>query len=156
MASNGAYPRKMPCKKYQTLYSFSDLFLCLAGQRITWRPILRSETAIITDGFKQSWYQEAGRFTYSPQRFINGISFPLSHHYRKLRLSLRYAERLLRITAEPFPMNRFSSIEDLCFAAVRAFPRVSLSSVERGIGPGAVNRPLEAQYQGRILSGLPL
>jgi hypothetical protein len=44
-------------------------------------------------------------------------------------------------------VNRFSSIEDICFAAVRAFSRVSLSSIERGIGPGAVSRPLEAQYQ---------
>ena len=30
---------------------------------------------------------------------------------------------------------------------MREFSRVSLSSVERGIGPGAINRPLEAQYQ---------
>jgi hypothetical protein len=49
--------------------------------------------------------------------------------------------------ANPFPTNRFRSIKDLCFAAVSEFSRVSLSSIERGIGPGAVNRPLEAQYQ---------
>ena len=66
---------------------------------------------------------------------------------RKLILSLRYAERLLCTVAKPFPKDRFSSIKDLCIAAVRKFSRVSLSSVERGIGPGAVNRPLEAQYQ---------
>jgi len=48
---------------------------------------------------------------------------------------------------KPFPTNRFGSIKDLCFAAVGEFSRVSLSSVERGLGPGAVNRPLEAQYQ---------
>jgi hypothetical protein len=70
-----------------------------------------------------------------------------NHHYRKLRLSLRYIERLLCTIAEPFPKNRFGSIEDLCFAAVREFSCVSLSSIERGIGPGAANRPLEAQYQ---------
>jgi len=75
------------------------------------------------------------------------LSIVHNHHYRKLRLSLRYAERLLCITAAPFPRGRFSSIKDLCFAAVREFSRVSLSSVERGIGSGAINRPLEAQYQ---------
>src|SRR5436305_2456804 len=64
-----------------------------------------------------------------------------------LRLSLRYAERLLCITAQPFPKNRFGSVKDLCFAAVRKFSRVSLSSVDRGIGPGAVKGPVEAQYQ---------
>jgi hypothetical protein len=69
-----------------------------------------------------------------------------NHHYSKLILSLRYAERLL-CTAESFPKDRFGSIKDLCFAAVGEFSHVSLSSVERGIGPGAVNRPLEAQYQ---------
>ena len=70
-----------------------------------------------------------------------------SHHCRKLRLSLRYAERLLSTVAEPFPKDRFGSIEDLCFAAVAEFSCVALNSVERGIGPGAVTRPLEAQYQ---------
>jgi hypothetical protein len=39
------------------------------------------------------------------------------------------------------------TIKDLCFAAVRKFSRVSLSSVDRGIGSGAVKRPVEAQYQ---------
>jgi hypothetical protein len=77
MASNGVYPRKMPCKIYQILHSFSKMSSCLAGPRITWIPIVRSKPAIIKDGFKQSWYQEAERFTSSPQRFINGISFPL-------------------------------------------------------------------------------
>ena len=73
-----------------------------------------------------------------------------SHHYSKLILSLSYAERLLYTAATSFPKDQFRSIKDLCFAAVRAFSCVSLSSVERGIGPGAVTRPLEAQYQDAV------
>jgi hypothetical protein len=139
----------MSSKEHKTLGSFSEMSLCLAGQKITWTTILRSGTVIITDGFKQSCYREIRRFTYSPQRSINGIrpQFFHSHHYRKLRSSLRYAERLLCTVAKPFPKDRFGSIEDLCFAAVAEFSCVALSSVERGIGPGAVSRPLEAQYQ---------
>ena len=102
------------------------------------------------NGWLQAELASEGRTVYIfPTKIHQWYTFSIvhNHHYRKLRLSLRYAERLLRTTAEPFPVNRFSSIEDLCFAAVRVFSRVSLSSVERDIGPGAVNRPLEAQYQ---------
>jgi hypothetical protein len=64
-----------------------------------------------------------------------------------LTLFLRHIERLLCTAAKPFPKDRFSSVQDLCFAAVREFSSVSLRAVERGIGPGPANRPLEAQYQ---------
>jgi hypothetical protein len=38
------------------------------------------------------------------------FSFVHNHHYSKLTLSLRYAEHLLRITAQPFPKDRFGTI----------------------------------------------
>ena len=83
-----------------------------------------------------------------PTKIHQWYKFSIIHsHYRKLKLSLRYAERLLCSTAGPFPRNKFPSLKGLCFAAVREFSYVSLSSVERGIGSGAINRPLEAQYQ---------
>ena len=58
----------------------------------------------------------------------------------------RYIEIVLRITAPPFPQHLFSSIKDLCFAAVREFSPTALTS-ERGIGAGALERPVEAQFQ---------
>jgi hypothetical protein len=101
------------------------------------------------NGWLQAELVPGGKTVYIfPTKIHQWYQFSIhNHHYRKLRLSFRYAERLLRTTAEPFPMNRFGSIRDLCFAAVSNFSAVSLSSVERGIGPGAVTRPLEAQYQ---------
>jgi hypothetical protein len=102
------------------------------------------------NGWLQAELIPEGRTVYIfPTKIHQWYKFSIihNHHYRKLILSFRYAERLLCTTAEPFPKDRFGSIKDLCFAAVREFSYASLSSVERGLGPGAVTRPLEAQYQ---------
>lgn len=58
---------------------------------------------------------------------------------------LRYAESILHLAAPPFP-DKFSCIEDLCFAAVREFSPVALRS-EGNLGAGALERPVEAQFQ---------
>ena len=60
---------------------------------------------------------------------------------------LRYAESLLRTKILGFPLHQFPSIKDLCFATVSKFSCLSLVSSERGLGAGAIERPVEAQYQ---------
>jgi hypothetical protein len=53
---------------------------------------------------------------------------------------------VLRITNPPFPQRQFPSIKDLCFAAVREFYPVAIRS-GREFGAGALERPVEAQFQ---------
>jgi hypothetical protein len=59
-------------------------------------------------------------------------------------------EILLRMEAPPFPLHRFSSIRELSFAAVRKFNPVALGCTARGLGTGAIVRPVEAQFQDEL------
>jgi hypothetical protein len=109
-------------------------------------------TPALKECYQNGWLQaellSGDRTVYIfPTKIHQWYKFSFMFPTIKLRLFLRYAERLLCTTAQPLPKNRFGSVKDLCFAAVREFSRVSLSSVDRGIGPGAVKRPVEAQYQ---------
>jgi hypothetical protein len=56
-------------------------------------------------------------------------------------------EILLRRKAPRFPIDRFPSVQELCFAAVRRFSPVALRCPSQGPGTGAVVRPLGAQFQ---------
>ena len=53
----------------------------------------------------------------------------------------------MRSKAPPFPFDRFSSIEELCFAAVRKFSPIALRFATEELSAGARSRPVEAQYQ---------
>jgi hypothetical protein len=46
-----------------------------------------------------------------------------------------------------FPLQKFPTVRDLSFAAIRQFSCTSLRSRSERLGPGAETRPLEAQYQ---------
>ena len=50
-------------------------------------------------------------------------------------------------SAPPFPSDRYPSVKDLCLAVIGKFRSSALKSEERGLGPGAQPRPVEAQYQ---------
>lgn len=47
-------------------------------------------------------------------------------------------------------MDKYPTVEKLCFSAIRAFKRSSLASSHRGLGTSAIQRPLEAQYQDEV------
>ena len=49
--------------------------------------------------------------------------------------------------APPFPSDRYPSVKDLCLAVIGKFRSSALKSEDRGLGPGAQPRPVEAQYQ---------
>jgi hypothetical protein len=101
-------------------------------------------------GWLQAELTSEGKTVYTfPTKIHQWYQFSITHnhHYRKLRLLLRYAEHLLGTTATAFPKNRFGSIKDLCFAAVAKFSRVALSSAAQDICPDAIYHPMEAQYQ---------
>jgi hypothetical protein len=152
-AGTHAFRRSLP--KKDALQRIPGIVELLRYVLVSGRSEDKVETnAALRDCYHNGWLQAelvpGDRTVYIfPTNIHQWYEFSIVHnrHYSWLKLSLRYAERLLCTTAKPFPRNRFGSIEDLCFAAAREFSSVSLSSVERGIGPGAVNRPLEAQYQ---------
>ena len=50
-------------------------------------------------------------------------------------------------SAPPFPSDRYPSVKGLCLAVIGKFRSSALKSEERGLGPGAQSRPVEAQYQ---------
>jgi hypothetical protein len=65
-------------------------------------------------------------------------------------LSPRCVEHILSIQAPPFPLDKFTSVRELCFAAIRQFKPTALRSVQRGLGTGAVLRPIEGRYQDEL------
>jgi hypothetical protein len=64
-----------------------------------------------------------------------------------LKLQLSWAECLLRRFAPDFPAHRFPTIESLSFAAISAFDARILAQQSHGLGVGAQQRTVEAQYQ---------
>lgn len=70
-----------------------------------------------------------------------------SFHCGKLRVISRYTEYLLSTSAPPFPLHRFPSVKDLCFAVIREFKPAGLRSDGQGLSAGAQPRQVEAQYQ---------
>jgi hypothetical protein len=71
---------------------------------------------------------------------------PNSHRSSKLNSS-RCLESLLASWASPFPLHRFPPAKDLCFAVIREFKSRGLKLDEQRLGPGALSRPLEANYK---------
>lgn len=57
---------------------------------------------------------------------------------------------MLREESKPFPVDKYPTVEKLCFSAIRAFKRSSLASSYRGLGTSAIQKPLEAQYQDEV------
>lgn len=58
-----------------------------------------------------------------------------------------WAECLLRRFAPDFPVHRFPTLQSLSFAAISAFDAGILAQRSGGLGVGAQQRTLEAQYQ---------
>jgi hypothetical protein len=152
IAGNHGFKRCLP--KKDTLQKIPDIVQFLRDVLVSGRSEDKVETnPALKDCYHNGWLQAelvpGDKTVYIfPTKIHQWYKFSIhNHHYSKLILSLSYAERLLYTAATPFPIDQFRSIKDLCFAAIRAFSCVSLSSVERGIGPGAITRPLEAQYQ---------
>ena len=54
---------------------------------------------------------------------------------------------MLGTTAPTFPLKKFPSVKELCSAAVKNFSPIALASATRSLGSGALERPMEAQYQ---------
>ena len=64
-----------------------------------------------------------------------------------LKLFYRFVEILLKGSTPKFPLHKFLSVRDLCFAALRKFSRAFLSSGVPELGAGAEEPPVEAQYR---------
>jgi hypothetical protein len=69
-----------------------------------------------------------------------------SYYYNEL-IFLRCLECLLSTWAPPFPLYKFLSIKELCFAIICEFKSSGLKPDRQRLGPGALPRPVEAQYQ---------
>lgn len=63
------------------------------------------------------------------------------------RVHHRCAELLLRMNIPKFPLDKYPTVRDLSFAAIRHFSVISLRSSLKRLGPAAESRPLEAQFQ---------
>jgi hypothetical protein len=62
------------------------------------------------------------------------------------KLHERFAKILLSSNVQEFPQDRFSSVRQLCFEAIRKFSPALLSSTKPALRAGAVVPPEEAQY----------
>jgi hypothetical protein len=48
------------------------------------------------------------------------------------------------------PLDKFTCVRELCFAAIRQFKPTALRSVQRGLGTGALLQPVEGRYQDEL------
>ncbi|KAJ9263388.1 hypothetical protein DTO212C5_7573 [Paecilomyces variotii] len=59
----------------------------------------------------------------------------------------RYLECMLSMDAPESPLDKYTCVRDLCFAAIRRFNPLALRCPHRGLSVAANPRPVEAQYQ---------
>ena len=83
---------------------------------------------------------------YSPRESTKGVIFSM-FTTTVANLILRYSSYLIQGLAPEFPSEKYHSVKDLCIDVLRKFSRNSLISAGRGIGAGAVSRPVEALYR---------
>jgi hypothetical protein len=78
--------------------------------------------------------------------YIEGETSVINNlHYRDKILFFLFFFRSTE--APPFPLDRFPSVKDLCFATIRKFRPIGLKSDRQDLSAGAQLRPVETQYQ---------
>ncbi|KAI9768896.1 MAG: hypothetical protein M1839_003850 [Geoglossum umbratile] len=92
--------------------------------------------------YKQGWLQAELDEPQNP-----GDPDPKPVYIFSSELHRRCVEHMLSIQAPPFPLDKFTCVRELCLATIRQFKSTALRSEQRGLGTGAVPRPVEGRYQ---------
>ncbi|KAH0558586.1 hypothetical protein GP486_004759 [Trichoglossum hirsutum] len=146
MIRDSVFSRGLPPKDYlRNNPDIAKFFReVLASGRSEHDPETHSSLAIC---YKQGWLQ-AELATDESENLVDPDPKPV--YIFSSGLHRRCVEHILSIQAPPFPLDKFTSVRELCFAAIRQFKPTALRSVQRGLGTGAVLQPIEGRYQDEL------